>query len=104
MVNAFLRRGMEECERYSAADQKLKNMQVILHLLIIVLLSSKLSWSSIDSNFRMWIACTLYMFDSLHKIHYCGGGKACQVFLCVLEFADGMSLSGTSELLHFFFP
>lgn len=30
MVNAFLRKGMEECERYSAADQKLKNMQVSL--------------------------------------------------------------------------
>ncbi|KAG7242095.1 hypothetical protein INR49_024141 [Caranx melampygus] len=28
VVNAFLRRGMEECERYSATDHKLKNMQV----------------------------------------------------------------------------
>lgn len=28
VVNAFLRRGMEECERYSAADHKLKNAQV----------------------------------------------------------------------------
>ncbi|RVE62605.1 hypothetical protein OJAV_G00158700 [Oryzias javanicus] len=27
VVNAFLRRGMEECERYSAADHKLKSMQ-----------------------------------------------------------------------------
>ncbi|KAF0045338.1 hypothetical protein F2P81_001867 [Scophthalmus maximus] len=28
VVNAFLRRGMEECERYSATEHKLKNMQV----------------------------------------------------------------------------
>lgn len=28
VVNAFLRRGMEECERYGAADHKLKSMQV----------------------------------------------------------------------------
>ncbi|TMS10741.1 Protein naked cuticle-like protein 2 [Larimichthys crocea] len=27
VVNAFLRRGMEECERYSSTDHKLKNMQ-----------------------------------------------------------------------------
>ncbi|PWA33685.1 hypothetical protein CCH79_00007645, partial [Gambusia affinis] len=27
VVNAFLRRGMEECERYSATDHKLKSMQ-----------------------------------------------------------------------------
>lgn len=89
MVNAFLRRGMEECERYSAADQKLKNMQVILHLLIIFLLSSKLSWSSIDSHFRMWIACTLYMFDSLCKIHYCGGGKHARCFCVCLNLLMG---------------
>lgn len=28
VVNAFLRRGVEECERYGAADHKLKNAQV----------------------------------------------------------------------------
>ncbi|MEQ2259770.1 Protein naked cuticle 2-like [Xenotaenia resolanae] len=28
VVNAFLRRGMEECETYSATDHKLKNMLV----------------------------------------------------------------------------
>ncbi|KAI3360466.1 hypothetical protein L3Q82_002362 [Scortum barcoo] len=30
VVNAFLRRGMEECERYSATEHKLKNMQAAL--------------------------------------------------------------------------
>ena len=30
VVNAFLRRGMEECERYSSSDHKLKNIQVFI--------------------------------------------------------------------------
>ena len=37
VVNAFLRRGMEECERYSATDHKLKNMQVALRLFFFFL-------------------------------------------------------------------
>ncbi len=45
VVNAFLRRGMEECERYSATDHKLKNMQVsgiflsLFHVYFLCLLS-----------------------------------------------------------------
>ena len=42
VVNAFLRRGMEECERYSATDHKLKNMQVALRLFFFCVLFSSL--------------------------------------------------------------
>lgn len=41
VVNAFLRRGMEECERYSATEHKLKNAQVWIsfHLRLFTLYS-----------------------------------------------------------------
>lgn len=36
-MNAFLRRGMEECERYGSADSKLKSAQVGRGLVPLVL-------------------------------------------------------------------
>lgn len=42
VVNAFLRRGMEECERYSTTDHKLKNMQVSGIYLLFFLIEIKL--------------------------------------------------------------